>query len=86
MSSVTERDVRGAMRYWQRGYMERKLNDRDDQSHGPFGVVDENAHGQHMNDISKKRGALKGDAVEPSLDGNNRAPKSAHTQRGVQVQ
>ena len=77
----------GGTRYWERGYTERKLNDRDDQRHGPFGSMDENAQGHHMNDISENRGALKGDAVEPSLDGSNRAPSATtHTPRGLQVQ
>ena len=77
----------GGTRYWERGYTERKLNDRDDQRHGPFGSMDENAHGQHMNDISENRGALKGEPVEPSLDGSNRAPSATtHTPRGLQVQ
>ena len=32
-----------------------------------------------MNDISKNREALKGDPVEPSLDGNNRASSATST-------
>ena len=80
LSSGTERDVRGAMRrFWERGCIERELNDRDDQKQRLLDSMDEDARGQHMNDISKTWGALRGDPVEPSLEGNDRAPSATST-------
>ena len=41
--------------------------------------VDKDARGQHINDISMTRGALMDDPVEPSLEGNDRAPSATST-------
>ena len=43
--------------------------------------MDEDARGQDMNDIFETRRALRGDPVEPSLDGNDRAPSANCVQK-----